>query len=566
MRPICHHSILLAAILISLLSISSVAQQNESALIEAASQQDWQALSEVLNEDDIEVNATQPDGATALAWAVHWDNQDAVRRLLASGADSDIGNDYGVTPLFLAIKNQNADTVNILLEGGADPDSTLWSGETPLMTASKAGSPEVVNLLIEYGANVNAREPRRGQSALMWAISYGHSAVAQLLIRHGADVNAQTRMLDEDFSPMVLEGYVENVTVTPRGGYTPLMFAARSGDLDTARLLLERGAQVNGIHADFGPPLVIAAAAGYEDMAIFLLEQGANPNSTDSNGMTALHYAMRDGLKKIHDLKITNKTVEQDKNSLLPGRNMHKLIEVLLTRGADPNAAMKYPSPILRVRPSRGPRFNMDGATPMLLAAASQDVTAMEKLLQHGADPFKGTVIDKESFQIEIREHSSENQVIGNATPLMVAVGMGRRNRDDFTQAQEQQALKAARMLVDLGADINAVTATGWTPLHAAAFIGADTLVSYLVEKGARVNIKNGCGQTPLSLALRASTVGLTDNPEASDTQESTVELLLSLGADDTVASGPLGECVLGRAGLQVNLELHKRLQELRER
>ena len=566
MRPIRKCSKRLAALILIHVSFVSVAQQDESTLIEAAKQQDWHTFSSLITDESLDVNSTQPDGATALAWAVHWDNLDAVQRLINAGADANIGNDYGVTPLFLAIKNQNDAMVNLLLEGGADPNRTLWSGETPLMTASKSGNSEVIRQLLDNGADVNAREPRRGQSALMWSISYGQPAVAKLLIENGADVNAETRMLDEDFTPMVLEGYVENVTVTPRGGYTPLMFAARKGDQDTAQLLIEQGAQVNSSHADFGPPLVIAAAAGFEEMAIFLLEQGADPNGSDANGMTALHYAMRDGLKKIHDLKIANKTADQDQNSLLPGRNLHKLTETLLARGADPNAAMNYPSPILRVRPSRNPRFNMKGATPLLLAAASQDVTAIRMLLQHGADPLRGTLIDKENLLIETREHSSENQVIGDATPLMVVVGMGRRNRDDFTEDEEQRSLEAAKMFVELGADVNEATATGWTPLHAAAFIGADTVVSYLLEQGARLNVKNGCNQTPLSLAMRASTVGLTDNPEASDTQESTVDLLLSRGGDDTLASGPIGECVLGRAGLQVNLELQKRLQELQNR
>ena len=133
-----------------------------------------------------------------------------------------------------------------------------------------------------------------------------------------------------------------------------------------------------------------------------------------------------------------------------------------------------------------------------------------------------------------------------------------RKVRRKFTPEQEQQAMEFAKVLVGLGADVNASTSTGWTPLHAAAFIGADSLVTYLVEQGAKLNARNGCGQTPLSLALRANTVGLVAIEFPDDVRESTAELLVTLGADETASSERSGECILGRPGLDLELELEK--------
>jgi len=539
---------------------------SDTELLEAAKVQDWETVRSLLGQ--VNVNARQADGSTTLAWAAHWDAGEVAQQLLKSGADPDLGNDYGVTPLFLAIKNSSEHMVRLLLEGGADPDVGLWSGETPLMTAAKSGDVEVVRLLLDRGVDVDAREPRRGQSALMWAISFRHPDVAQLLIEQGADVKARTTMLAEEFRPMVLEGFILNVDVTPKGGYTPLMFAARVGDLETTQLLINQGAELNSVDHEHGPPLVIAAAEGYEELALYLLAQGADPNLTDGNGMTALHYAMRDGLKPLHGYGYvgrSNTVVGRDKDVVLPGPNMYELAEALLARGANPNAAIKYAPPRLRARPARIPLFNLAGATPLLLATATQDVTAMKLLLEEGADPLQGTEIDKDAFHREVRIHSSENQYIANATPLMVAVGIGRRTDQGFSPDQEMKALEAASLLVNLGADVNSASASGWTPLHAAAFIGADTLVRFLVEKGASVNARNGCGQTPLSLALRASTKGLTEIELPDDVRVSTANLLVTLGADDKAASEPVGECVLGREGLEFELELQKKIRAVEQ-
>jgi ankyrin repeat protein len=386
------------------------------------------------------------------------------------------------------------------------------------------------------------------------------------------------------------------------------MFAARTGDLDIAKLLIERGADVNVLHSAEGTALVMAAAEGHEDLAIYLLEQGAEPNHTDDGKMTALHFALRDGLKVLHGISITNATqlcglggdqvrlrckpldqatpeeladmekpvsrlfiVEDAGIEPLRGRNLHKLAEALLTHGADVNARMRNPPPRFRIYPSENSRFSTMGATPFFLAAAAQDVKAVDLLLKHGADPMIETEIDEyllsmqlAPFDPENRIHTGvgDNQIIGTATPLMATVGVGRYN--ELYPEEEERGLYIAEKLLGFGADINATSVAGWTALHGAAFVGADKLVQFLVDNGADLNVQTGCGQTPLDFATGEKTLGLIDAPEF---RESTVELLSTLGAKTDLPLNPTGECILGRGGRELapDLELYQKIQALKK-
>ncbi|MGY8813810.1 MAG: ankyrin repeat domain-containing protein [Gammaproteobacteria bacterium] len=602
-------------LLLCIVSLSASAQ-TDMRLIDAAKSQDWAGVRSLLNEKDININATQADGATAMAFATYWDNIESVQKLLDAGADPNIGNDYGVTPLMLANENRSATMVKTLLEGNADPNVAMWSGETLLMSAARTGFAESIQMLLENGAEINTREPRRGQSALMWAISFGYPDIARILIEHGADINAKTIMLNEEFTPMELEGYSgSTIRAVPLGGYTPLLFAAMVGDVVTARLLVELGADVNAESESDGSPLIMAAALGHEDLAVYLLGKGADPNAVDVNGMTALHYALRDGIKILHGIIITDKTMvcnfanedflckplevlneEQlaymkvpnvdvyvvkpgfkygnDTDKSMPGNNMHKLIGALLASGANPNAKMKYPPEALRL--DVNPWFTLRNATPFLLAAAAQDTVAAAMLLEEGANPIVNTEIDKDIFIKQVNFPAEDNMVVGNATSLMAAVGLGRRS--DMTIDEQDNALLIAKRLINLGADINAATETGWTALHAAAFIGATSLVRLLVEAGAKIDVMNGCGQTPMGLALANDSTGLLDRTLP---RPETAEMLLELGAGENPPTGPLGVCVPGRGGLAadatrfrekvkvrlkpVNEELERRKQKWRD-
>ena len=540
---------------ISLLMVVGLAATADLRLVEAARNQDREAVRSLMKEN-VDVNSAQPDGATALAWAAHWDDLETTELLIDGGADLNAANDYGVTPLSLACSNRNPAMVTKLLQAGADPNAALWTGETPLMTAGRTGNIEVVELLLAHGADVNTQEPRRNQTPLMWAISFGHPNIAEVLIEHGADVHARTKRLDvEGFTPMVVGGYAADIQATPPGGNTPLLFAARVGDLASARLLLAQGAHVDeGTERD-GSPLVVASSGGYEELALFLLEKGADPNATDANGISSLHYAMRDGVKVLHGIELSQDdsalAIDDFANrqaSIMPGPNMPKLAKALLGRGADPNAELKHAPPRLRL--VRKPIISLSKATPFFLAAASADLGSMRILVEAGAEPLMWTEPNQEELFKE--GHGDDNEVQANVTPLMVAVGMGsfgcRRCRArEFTQEAEERAVEAVKVLLNMGADINEANATGWTPLHAAAYAGANRLVEFLVENGAKVDVQNGCGQTPVSLAEGTSARGLVQRVK---THDSTVELLQKLGAGTTPLSGPVGRCVLGRADL----------------
>jgi len=573
------------ALLVLIFQTVSAQAATDFTLVDAAKSQDWAEVQALLESGQADVNAAQPDGATALAWSAYWDEAKTARRLLRSGADANIANDYGITPLILACQNRSLGMVEVLLDNGADPNTAFWSGVTPLMSAAKSGNVDVVRALIDAGADANVTEPRRGQSALMWAISFGHPDVARVLIEAGADVTVRTTKLNEDFRPMQLEAYTKSVSGTAQGGYSALMFAARQGDIDTARLLLDRGVDVNAESGVDGSALVIASAAGHEDLALLLLDAGASPDSVDAGGVTALHYALRDGLKVLHGYNISEGAVvcnfggdptrckplavlsdnelaffndqksdlylqdkEIDPREPLPGRNMHRLANALLAKGADSNAAMNYPPPHLRL--ARLSMFNMTGATPFLLAAAAQDISAMDMmLLREDVEALTGTSINEDIFYAQMKAQGDDNEIQANATTFMVATGLGRKS--DFSPDEEARAIQAAERLIARGADVNEATATGWTPMHAAAYIGAESLISFLVANGADINAMTGCGQTPMSLALGANVAGLLDRTVP---QVETAELLLDLGAANVSADSAVGECVLGRGGLEADL------------
>jgi ankyrin repeat protein len=437
------------------------------------------ALVRLLIQQKADVNAAEPDGATALHWAVIRDDAAAVDALIRAGARVAAANDYGVTPLWLACTNGNAEIAERLLAAGADPNSVRATGETVLMVAARTGNVRVVARLLAAGATVDVNEPASGQTALMWAAAEGHAPIVQLLIEHGARVDARSA-----------------------GGYSPLLFAAREARVEATRALLEAGARVNEAAADGTTALVIATIRGHLRYAAFLLERGADPNA--GPGFTPLHWAAGEWHTELTG-SLTGVLAENTEWSTLGGlRGEQKLemVRMLLARGADPDA-----------RAAGNPRFggaarggNLAGATPFLMAARAGDAPLMRLLLAHGAQADAATT--------------------RGTTALMFAAGVGGQD-PGISWVSEGQALEAVQLAIELGGDVNAADAAGETALHGAAYRGADSIVELLVAKGARLNARNSRGWTPLTIAEGVYASNFNAFP-------GTAALLRKLGAEPT--------------------------------
>jgi ankyrin repeat protein len=418
----------------------------------------------------VNVNAAEPDGSTALHWAAHRNDLDAVDLLLRAGANPVQANRYGATPLSVAAESGGGAVIAKLLDAGADANALVTPyGQTVLMTAARYGNTDGVRVLLERGAHVDARETNRGQTALMWAAVEGHADIITLLLKRGADHRVRSEDRDIAGPGRIVSG--TPVAVVLRGGLTALLFAARQGHKEAVRALLDGGAELNHADTDGNTALILAILNTHYDTAQYLLDRGADPNAANKDGRTALFTAV--------DM------VAPAKSPLPPRRETSILtpmdiVKSLLAKGANPNPRLTGPSPIEKVAFDHGDRVLAAGATPFMAAVRSGALEAARLLLEHGADPKLSH--DK-----------------GGPNALMLAAGLRWNNNLRGTEAQ---ALEAVKMLVGFGLDVNAATDTGDTALHGAAFRGADSIVRYLAEKGAKLDVKNKDSKTPLDLAL----------------------------------------------------------------
>jgi ankyrin repeat protein len=250
-------------------------------LIEAVRRGD-QAAADSLLKQGVDVNGRQGDGATALHWAAHQNDRGMVERLLRAGADVQATNELGVTPLLLACTNGSTPVVEALLAGGADPNATAQGRETPLMVASWTGNADVVRRLLDAGADVDAKEASRQQTALMWAASERHPAIVRLLTGYGADVHSRTAVNVPNRKPGM------RASGAAAAGLTALVFAARVGDVESTRLLLDAGANVDDTADEGLSALGFATVRGHVPVALLLLERGANANAADGGYSVAL--------------------------------------------------------------------------------------------------------------------------------------------------------------------------------------------------------------------------------------------------------------------------------------
>jgi ankyrin repeat protein len=460
-----------------------------SDVADAAQRQDPAALRALLKQHAA-VNARQPDGTTALHWAAHWNDADTVKLLIGAGADARAVNRYGATPLSEAAALGNASIIETLLKAGADPNTrTTYDGETVLMTTARSGSLEAVRILLDHGADANARESYKGQTALMWAAGERHADVVKLLLEHGADW--KVRSFDRETKLPKLSA-ASSVTPFARGGFSAFQFTAREGDVNTAKVMLDAGVDINYPDIDGTSALVVAIMNKRYSFAKFLLERGADPNVTDVKGRAALYAAV--DMRNEDWSALPNRKLEDAYPSL-------DLIKAIVERGANVNAKLTRNLPG-RSGMDSGDTTLDEGTTPFMRAARSGDAATMRALLEAGADP---KLVTKDG-----------------TSALQFAAGVGYRDKN--TTGTEAEALEALQVCVDRGLDINQANSKGETALHGAASRGADSIVRYLVEHGAKLEAKTGRGYTPLDVAMGKDSFGL---PVPND---STVALIRSLG------------------------------------
>ncbi len=489
-----------------LLAILAIPIYAADARIADASQKGDAALVRSLLSQKADVNAPQPDGSTALHWIVRADDLDTADVLIRAGANVSTANRRGITPLDLACVNGSAAMIRKLLDAGANPNAAHPDGQTPLMTAARTGNPDAVRVLLDRGAAVNAavnaRDAIAEQTALMFAITENHPEAVRVLLDHGADVNARTSRVE---TPPATTGNLQGIgrsqnreKPVPQGAMTPLLYAARDGRTEIARMLLTAGAKVNQTEANGESPLLVAINNGQTELAQVLLEQGADPNATDGFGRAPLWSAVD---YRNLDAAEGSGTNGVNREPVLP------LIRMLLDRGANPNVQTKVEPPSRRWMMPFGARqwVNPAGQTPFVRAALAGDVAVMRLLLEHRADPNIPT--------------------LAGVTALMSAAGIGWVPRQTYTEPKES-ILEAVRLCIENGSDVNAANSKGFTALHGAAYRGLDDVVQFLVQKGARLDAKDSEGRTPAVFAEGAFLAG---NPP--ERKSSTVALLQRLSS-----------------------------------
>ena len=447
------NTLLRSAALLAYAAAAATAEA-EPAIVDAAMNGDLKTVRTLVRQ--VDVDAAQQDGMTALLWAVQRRDHAMIDVLLEAGANHGLTNRTGASPLYLAATNGDANAIARLLEAGEDANAVLTAeGETVLMLAAHTGNAAAVKLLLERGAAPNTQQVR-GQTALMWAAAEGHAEVVELLLAGGAD-------------PALSSAASTKQERRPPGGMTALMFASRQGQLEAARALLDGGADIDQAGADNTSALLIAVVNGHYDLASLLIERGANPNLADANGRTPLYAAI--------DLR--NVQWSQGPAPELPQTEHLALITKLLDIGADPS--MKMVGQVGH-RGSFDMRWtDLKGGTAFSRAAWNGDIEVMRLLLARGADP--RVVTEK------------------GETALLLLAGAGWPLGQGYIRSQEEITAALDLLVEELGMDVNAATTEGITPVICAVFKGDNFVVQYLVDHGARLDVKDAKGRSVITWA-----------------------------------------------------------------
>ena len=440
---------------LALMMSAGVADAATSDVADAA-QKGNRAAVRALLQQKADVNGRQIDGTTALHWAVRGDDLEMADLLMRAGANVSAANREGVRPLQLAAMNGNAAMLDRLIKAGADPNASLTThGDTALMMAARTGKTDAIKVLLETGANVNAKESWGGTTPLMWAVAERHAAAAKLLIDNGADVKATSKFVPaangrgfEGRTPVASDPN-RGVEEFASGLLTPLMLAAREGDLESGRLLVAAGADVNAIAGDGKDALGLAIFNGNYEFASFLIDSKSNVNQADTQRFTPLFWA------------VDRRNMETAPNfPWMVTTDPLPLIKKLLDAGADPNALVNN-TPRARMR-AGSPRIVF--ATPLMRAAFAGDLELVKLLLAYGADP----------------------KIISSDGETMVSAAAGLGFIGGYSKGKSQdERLEVVKVFVGLGADVNQADDYGITPLMVSGNMGDTKIIQYLVDVGA---------------------------------------------------------------------------------
>jgi len=434
------------------------------------------------------VNSSDTDGTRPLHWAVRADELEIADLLLKAGADATAQNRLGLTALNLAAINGNGAMIRKLLDHGANVNEVEKTGETILMVATRSGSADAVRAILERKVNPNTAEPQLQTTALMMAAEAGFTESVRALLEYKADIQARSRTGAQQARKMPCAGQTgcgshgDGIVRggLPEQGYRPpipgnmnaLMFAAREGHIDAAKLLLDAGSEVNAVDKNDITPLFMAISNNRIPMARFLIERGADIHAKDWYGRTPLFAAI-----EMRNVDLDYQTFEhivsaEDRKVILD------FIGFLLDKGVDSNIRVKEVPPLRSWMYLLGGSLawvDFTGETPFMLASLSGDVSTMRLLLKHGADP--------------------KIETFSGTTPLMAAAGVNWVVDQTYDEGQEA-LLEAVKLCYELGMDVNATNSMGLTALMGAANRGSDSIIEFLVSKGAKLDMKDKVGRT----------------------------------------------------------------------
>ena len=462
----------------------------------------------------IDPNVAEPDGTTALHWAVRSNDLSLVDRLIKAGAKANTENRYGVTPIFLACQNASGAVVERLIAAGVSANTTGPEGETALHTCAHSGNVDAAKVLLAHGASINAGDSWRGQTPLMWAAAQRHPQMITVLVEAGADVNARSTII----------AWERQRTSEPRdkwlppGGLTAMLFAAREGCVDCVKVLASSGADIDAIDPDSHTPLVLAMMNGHYDVAGALIAAGADVNLADSVGRTPLYAAVDD-----HTMPSSNRPAPKETDDTLTSMD---IIKMLLDRGANVNAALRAAVPYRTKLDRGGDGVLGAGTTPLLRAAKAGDTPVIAMLLEKGANAKAAT----------------RNGVNG----IMMAAGVATREEDMTGRNKTQKdAIDTIALLVKAGTDVNAADTQGRTAAHGAALWGFTDVVKFLQANGAKLDVKDKRGLTALDHA-NGLAGGFGFGGSASVVREDTAKAIKELGG---IAGTPIPAPAGGRRG-----------------